>query len=310
MRVHPPHAAAVGVVDLPLAEPEPRPPYLLSGLPRPRYRGALMGFLHRTRIFYLLAAGYFAAAVRLSSTSPVPLTAAGVMLRFIAAVFSSANIFISDAYHNGDANAQSYTAANELYWMRWDYVGISAVLCYNMLLWSMNLRWAGRNRLFSIYSVVCFGLVSLLTTKLEGGDRDGYGLGSTKTIKYLTGTQWLPALTCLVLTATSLAHGVIYVVYGAGLVLYLAKKPQSAVFGFHEYFHGLVVAGHLTSMGFDLADIAAPCARVAAPWAHVAAPVNPAMVPWTLAPWTLLFALLPRKRRIVGKVRSLFGSTG
>lgn len=299
-------ATVVASVDLPSADP--RPPYLLSGLPRPRYRGALMGVLHRTRLFYLLAAGYFIAAVRLSAASLVPLTAAGIALRFIAAAFSSANVFISDAYHNGDADPKTYTESNELYWMKWDYVGISAVLCYNMLVWSMNLGWAGRSRLFSIYSVACFGLVSALATKLKG-DRDSYGLGSTKLVKYLTGTQWLPALTCLVLcaTPTSLAHGVIYLVYGAGLVLYLSKKPQSSVFGFHEYFHSFVVAGHLTSMGFDLADIAAPAARVAGPWAHVAAPINPSMVPWTLSPWLLLLALLPNKGRLFSKLKALGG---
>ena len=33
------------------------------------------------------------------------------------------------------------------------------------------------------------------------------------------------------------------------------------VFGFHEYFHTSVIAGHVASMGFDLRNIMMPCAR-------------------------------------------------
>ena len=207
-----------------------RAPYLLSGLPRPRYRGSLMGFLHRTRLWYLVAIGYLAAALRLSSASPVPLTGVGFAIRVAAAAFTSANVFISDAYHNADRlEHASYTTEHELTWMRWDYVGISAILAHNLWLWSSNVGWAGYSRLASIYSAICLGLVSFLAPKLRG-DRDSYGAGSTKVVKYLTGTQFLPALTYLVLTYPAAgffpAEGVIYCVFGFGLVLYLTKKPQ------------------------------------------------------------------------------------
>lgn len=49
----------------------------------------------------------------------------------------------------------------------------------------------------------------------------------------------------------------------AGLFLYVLKKPKSAFFGFHEYFHTSVLMGHVTSMLCDLRDIAVPCARAA-----------------------------------------------
>ena len=92
-------------------------------------------------------------------------------------------------------------------------------------------------------------------------------------------------------------------------MLYLAKQPKSDVHGFHEWFHLSVVAGHLASMGLDLAEITAPCARVLGPWAHRAAPYNGAMLPWVLSPWLMLLALLPNKGRLLTKLsRALNGA--
>ena len=56
---------------------------------------------------------------------------------------------------------------------------------------------------------------------------------------------------------------VIFGIYAPGLFLYVLKKPKSQFFGFHEYFHTSVIAGHIASMLFDLRDVMAPCARVA-----------------------------------------------
>lgn len=289
----------------------PRRPYLLSGLPRPRYRGALMGWLHRTRLWYLLAVTYVAAALWLSSRGSVPLTKFSVALRFLAAAVTSANIYISDAYHNADKKGPAvYTREHELQWMRRDYIGISAILAYNQWLWSCNVGWAGFARLASVHSGLCLAVVSALAPQLSG-DRDGYGKGSTKVVKYITGTQFLPSLTYLVLTfpVAGGRNALIYTVYGFGLVLYLAKQPKSHVHGFHEWFHLMVVLGHLSSMGFDLFDIIAPCARVAGPTTtHAAAPFNHSMLPWVLLPWMMLLVLLPNKRRISTKFSGILGT--
>ena len=54
-------------------------------------------------------------------------------------------------------------------------------------------------------------------------------------------------------------NAAIFWVYAPGLILYVLKKPQHPVFGFHELFHTSVLAGHIISMLFDLRNIAAPC---------------------------------------------------
>ena len=57
------------------------------------------------------------------------------------------------------------------------------------------------------------------------------------------------------------ANALIFALYAPGLVFYVLKKPKSDRFGFHEYFHTSVLAGHVTSMIFDLLDILSPCCR-------------------------------------------------
>ena len=129
--------------------------------------------------------------------------------------------------------------------------------------------------------------------------------GSTKAVKYLTGTQFMPAMTYLVLTmgGPMLRNVFIYTLYACGLVLYVSKRPQSQTFGFHEIFHTLVVLGHLSSMGFDLLDISSPVARVAAgAWVHKAPAMGADTLPLVLTPWLLLLAMLPNKRRIFTKL--------
>tara|TARA_B110001452_G_scaffold265023_1_gene269008 strand:+ start:1008 stop:1772 length:765 start_codon:yes stop_codon:yes gene_type:complete len=249
----------------------------------------------------MTAALYLVCALRRSAAAAVPLSGFEVSLRVAAAVISSSNIFISDAYHNGDRKPGCYTKEHELFWMRCDYFGISAILAYNQLLWTANIGWHCRTRLAAIFSSICLAVVGAAAPRLSG-NRDG----STKLVKYITGLQFMPSLTYLVLTMSGAMTRIaaIYVLYATGLVLYLAKTPQSEVFGFHEYFHGFVVLGHLASMGLDLLDIASPVARVAAgTWVHRTPPMALDSLPLVLAPWCLLFVLLPNKGRFLAKLK-------
>ena len=48
----------------------------------------------------------------------------------------------------------------------------------------------------------------------------------------------------LTMPLAGVRNALIYTFYAAGLVLYVSKKPQSEVHGFHETFHILVILGH------------------------------------------------------------------
>ena len=109
-----------------------------------------MGWLHRTRVWYLLAVSYVVLAVRVS---PVPMSPLNVALRVMAAIATSANIFISDGYHNGDmrgerrngwggrGRSEAYDPVVERRWLKWDYIGISAILTTQYWLWASNFGW-------------------------------------------------------------------------------------------------------------------------------------------------------------------------
>ena len=50
----------------------------------------------------------------------------------------------------------------------------------------------------------------------------------------------------------------VFLTYGVGLALWAFRFPKSEVFGYHEWFHVSVIAGHLASMACDLRYMLAP----------------------------------------------------
>ena len=183
-----------------------------------------------------------------------------MLLRVLVAMASSANVLISDGYHNADQRGpQAYTPEAELTWLRLDYVGISCVLTTLLLLWSANFAFPGRMGACSIASVVSTGLVVLLS-RLWVPAKAGHNA-----VKAIMAFQFVGLLGYLALFAINLAPAAcmrarsIFAIYFPGLLLYVLKKPKSPVFGFHEYFHTSVLMGHIASMVIDLQNVLRPC---------------------------------------------------
>lgn len=286
---------------------EPRPPYVLTGLPRPLWRGRMMGWAHSTKAWYLLSLAYVVAAWRMPTRTPIG--AGGLALRIAAAAASSANIRISDGYHNADRRGEAaLTPETELFWLRWDYVGISSVLTTLLWLWAFNFGFVGRLRAVCVAGGVATGLVGVISRTVVPR-KIGHtlvkvimalqfvGLLGYLCVKCVTtcparcstffhssalSPQAIPSPGRHLRLSTRLAHAaavvsrhayssaralpavtnaLIFWVYAPGLILYVLKRPQDAVFGFHELFHTSVLAGHLSSMALDLRDIALPCSR-------------------------------------------------
>eukprot|EP00966_Prymnesium_polylepis_P153169 3538233-Prymnesium_polylepis.1 len=127
-------------------EPSERLPYVLTGLPRSRFRGKAMGWLHKTRSWYVTAALYIALAAVVGRQMGNPLSKTQLAFRACAAAATSANVFISDRYHNPDLRLRAgrpdaYSAEAETWALRCDYVGISSVLTTQLWLWSSNMAW-------------------------------------------------------------------------------------------------------------------------------------------------------------------------
>jgi hypothetical protein len=144
------------------AKPAARPPYVLTGLPRPEWRGKMMGWLHATRAWYIITIAYFIACYKIPTA--FPLSGRELLLRLFASLASSANVLISDGYHNGDKRgAIAYNAEAETAWLRWDYLGISSVLTSLLWLWSSNVGMGGRLPSVCLAGGVCTALVAALS---------------------------------------------------------------------------------------------------------------------------------------------------
>ena len=225
--VDPPKVKANWLPTYTLPEPGGRYPYTLTDFPRPVWRGRMMGWLHRTRLWYLLAVGYVALAVRVTKT---PLD---VGLRVVAAIATSANIFISDGYHNADKRgtrrrAEAYDPAVERRWLKLDYVGISAILTTQYWLWASNFGWVGRLKLGAWLSGVALAVV-IAVSQLVVPRKAGH-----TTVKAVMGLQFVGLLGYLVSIGYSVGPSVcrintlVFAAYSPGLVCYVLKKPKSS----------------------------------------------------------------------------------
>ena len=88
-----------------------------NGCLRPMYRGRMMAYLVRPWI--TLALLHWSWCFFFEQSSELPLLRAFVWLT------TTANIFISDKYHNSDL-APKPSLQLEVYWLRWDFIGIAA----------------------------------------------------------------------------------------------------------------------------------------------------------------------------------------
>jgi len=258
-----PDAAAVDTADM--LAPTDRHPYVLSGLERPTWRGAAMGWMHRTRTWYVLVSLYVGLAAWLGRASAdLPLTATQLAIRVFVAAASSANVFISDRYHNADQRGKrALTSEAETLWLRCDYLGISMVLTSLMWLWSSNVAWVGSLRVSSALcglATLALSVVSRLVVPRKAGHTAA---------KLIMAVQFVGFLGHLAITVVRAApakcavNSIIFFIYMPGLLLYAIKWPKRSDFGFHEWFHSSVLLGHVSSMICDLRDIAMPCARCA-----------------------------------------------
>ena len=179
-----------------------------------------------------------------------------MLVRLLAAVVTSLNVFVSDGYHNGDRRgSDALSVDTELTWLRWDYFFISWILTFNVWLWGSHLGWAATHAV-NLLSGAATALVGVFS-RLATADTTHYG--HTATIS-LMGLQYFGSLAYFALARPPMSAALalcalVYVTYGLGLAMWVLRLPRSSTFGYHEYFHMSVVAGHSTTMACDLAAL-------------------------------------------------------
>lgn len=232
----------------PTAWTKTRAPYVLTNLPRPEWRGKMMGALHDSKLWYLTAAAYVAAARALGAATPAALAP-----RALVALATCANVLTSEGYHNADKRGgKALAPASELFWLRADYLAISAVLTTQLWLWAANMGWIAQLKLAGQLSAAATAAVALVSRAIVP-KKAGHSI-----VKLIMGAQFGGLLLYLVSTLLRLSpaplriNALIFLAYLPGLVLYALKWPRNKTFGFHEIFHSSVLSGHTLSMVFDL----------------------------------------------------------
>lgn len=212
-----------------------------------------MGWLHRTRAWYVLAAVYTCVAV---ARLPRPLKPAALALRLALVGASSASVWISDGYHNPDVRGvgAAELPEDELSWLRLDYTSISMILSTNLWLWGSHLGWIGALRPLSKLSALATALVATTAATIVPKRAGHIGIKLTLAVQFVGFLGYLVSVAAKSPIQASIA---VYLCYLPGFALYATKWPKTRTFGYHEYFHSSVLLGHLASMGFDLAVLSA-----------------------------------------------------
>lgn len=146
-----------------------RSPYLRDGHVRPAMRGVLMA---RLIVAWPLAVAVH-SVVCACFQPPVERAAARlVALRLLCGSATTASVLVSDRYHNGDQHG--HNLATEIFWLRLDFVGISAVLTTTFVLWAAH---TGFTRPFGFLCVMAAALtaaIAALAHLVYETDCDGY----------------------------------------------------------------------------------------------------------------------------------------
>ena len=214
--------------------------------------------------------------VHLVVTSYISPRAEIVIPRALTALASTANIWLSDKYHNGDV--YGHTVRQEVRWLRADFVGISAVLSATFSLWCAHFLWVPpypqlaaamgcATLLVALAAFTLFETDSAFTDfrhpqHAKPGPRTRLGetlikalLGSQFCLAFGVGMVWRALATpCAPYTA-------IWFTYIPGFVAYVTDQPRDGRWwGAHDVFHVAVVAGHALSVVGDAVDLATECA--------------------------------------------------
>lgn len=228
-----------------------------KGVLRPRLRGLLMTWLIKP--WCVLALVHWSYSLLYMQRWELP------VLRACNWLSTTANIFISDRYHNSD-RVPKPSLELELFWLRWDFAGIATLLATTFALWSAHFGWHGHLSTLTVVCSVCAAAVFVLAFAVfERGARRGASAASAEaSIKVLLGVQFVLCFGYMVhealMTQDCGLYTTIWFVYLPGVVLYVLQWPEDgADLGAHDIFHVCVVCGHLLSAWFDLANLRDAC---------------------------------------------------
>ena len=187
---------------------------------------------------------------------------------------TSANVIISDRYHNGDR--YGHNLEREIFWLRHDFFGISAVLTSTFCVWALHIHLPPPFALLCNISVA--STMTLLALAWLIYERDANGLTNypagqlegprtllgVSLIKLIMAVQFFGLFGFMVYSyhdTPCAPHTVIWYAYLPGIILYALQWPADGpTIGAHDIFHAFVVLGHVLSMVCDVINLYWKCA--------------------------------------------------
>ena len=232
---------------------------ITKGNLRPLYRGRMMAFL--VKPWVLLALLHWSWCFSFEQSPELPL------LRAIVWLTTTANVFISDKYHNSDLAAKP-SLQLEVFWLRWDFCGIAGVLASTFALWSAHFGSHGGLDLLAALSALCAAMVAVLAYTCLAKPF------CETLIKGLMFVQFIPCFGYMVFEALRASdcgiYTLIWFTYLPGVVVYVLQIPSDGTFyGAHDLFHVFVILGHLASAAFDawnLTSVGCRCLDASTQW--------------------------------------------
>lgn len=239
---------------LSVSAPCARADYLIGVESRPVLRGALVGWLHGTQIWLALVTAHLGLAIVFLGPS--------LLVIFPRVALGAATwwcTWLSDMLHNLDIKMGSEADVKlEFKYYRLDRLSISVILFVQFLLWAANMAWP----IGTPAGAVMSGLIMLLVTAAlfhseEKVMKHQLHISRWINLGYMGQFVLVGWLGYLYVFHTHCGFATyVWFVYAPGFMCF-ASKPFFAHdrfthFGPHEWFHTLVYAGHLTTMGIDL----------------------------------------------------------
>jgi hypothetical protein len=229
---------------------------------RPRFRGSLVAWLHRTLLWAFIAATY--AVISFFAHTPI----SSILFRAKFSVATLWGLWASDYLHNLDRilpasrykEKRDETHKLETFYFKHDLVSISSILTANYLVWADNFNFRHHLPAFSAISVACTVFLAAVVVFLFHHRTLAITIS-----KLVIGFQFLGlyGYMLLVLFHSNMVFPttiMIWLVYGLGMVFYVLKPflGKFESMGPHEAFHICVFSGHLLSMIGDVGFMLQP----------------------------------------------------
>lgn len=223
-------------------------------------RGALVGWLNRTRIWLVLVVAYVVIATWCMGALP-----SVILPRAAVAAAVWWGTWLSDWLHNLDLKMGNMAdAKTEFFFWRLDMLSISVILCVYFLLWTSNIGWAIGTAQACATCLIMLFVAALLFHSGPNVMKHRLALSPLLKMSYVFQFLLMGWLAYMYAFHTHCGFAMsAWFFFLLGFLSFALKGVfgEHHYFGPHEWSHTFMHVGHIVSMALDLymCVASAPC---------------------------------------------------